>query len=98
MDELSNPWQASSVSLFAFSGGALLPLLAALAANLAGAPQAGMKGAIIASTTVGLLLFGCLGARLGGASALKGGGRVLVGGWLAMAASFGVGSLFGVDV
>lgn len=52
----------------------------------------------IAASTIGLALFGFIGAALGGARVLVGGMRVLVGGWLAMAITYGVGMAFGVGV
>ena len=44
------------------------------------------------------MVFGCVGAYLGGAAMWKGGLRVLLGGWAAMAVTFGVGSLFNVEL
>jgi hypothetical protein len=49
---------------------------------------------VLLATTVGLLLFGGSGAFLGGAKIWKGALRVLIGGWLAMGASFGIGAAF----
>ena len=51
--------------------------------------------AVAAAATVGLALFGGSGAWLGGASVAKGSARVLVGGWLAMGVTYGIGKLFG---
>ena len=51
-------------------------------------------GAVIAATTVGLLIFGFVGAILGGARIWVGGLRVLLGGWLAMGITYGVGVAF----
>jgi VIT1/CCC1 family predicted Fe2+/Mn2+ transporter len=53
--------------------------------------------AVAAATTVALLAFGALGASLGGASVVKGALRVLIGGWLAMAITFGIGYAFNVS-
>lgn len=49
----------------------------------------------IAATTAGLVAFGLAGAALGGANVLVGALRVLLGGWVAMAATYGVGRLMG---
>lgn len=96
VDELARPLQASVVSMLSFTSGAALPLLAAVAADLCNVPPLWLKLCIVAATTVGLVLFGALGASLGGASMARGAARVVVGGWLAMAISFGIGHLFGV--
>jgi len=93
VDELANPLQAASVSAVGFSFGAALPLLSAIFLT----SQTYRLIAITLSTTVGLLVFGILGAYLGGAGLLKGGMRVLIGGWLALAISYGVGQAFGVE-
>ena len=50
---------------------------------------------VCAASSIGLAGFGVLGAYLGGASVVRSGARVLVGGWLAMATTFGVLKLFG---
>jgi VIT1/CCC1 family predicted Fe2+/Mn2+ transporter len=87
------PPQASLTSALAFSIGAALPLLAG-----AFVTDAWLRLAVVAgASTVGLLLFGALGAWLGGAALWKGALRVLVGGWIAMALTFGIGRLFGVQ-
>jgi VIT1/CCC1 family predicted Fe2+/Mn2+ transporter len=44
------------------------------------------------AATLGLILFGGSGAWLGGASVPKGALRVLLGGWLAMALTYGIGA------
>ena len=46
---------------------------------------------------VGLCLFGFLGAYLGGANVARGGMRVVVGGWLALAVVYGIGRALNVD-
>lgn len=76
----------------AFSLGAGLPL--ASAAFIADAML--RVYIVIAATTVSLLLFGGLGAWLGGAKLWKGALRVLVGGWLAMAITYAIGLAFNV--
>lgn len=92
IDELANPFQASATSALAFSLGAGLPLLAG-----AFILEPLLRVYIVtAAATVGLLLFGALGAWLGGASLFKGAMRVLVGGWLAMAVTYGIGLIFNV--
>jgi VIT1/CCC1 family predicted Fe2+/Mn2+ transporter len=94
VDELANPLQASAASAFAFSIGAALPLLG-------GAFIADPKIrniAVAAASTVGLIGFGGLGAYLGGANKLVGALRVLLGGWIAMAITYGIGMAFGAQI
>ena len=47
------------------------------------------------AATAALLSFGVISAWLGGAHKIKASLRVLLGGWIAMAVTFGVGKLFG---
>jgi VIT1/CCC1 family predicted Fe2+/Mn2+ transporter len=56
--------------------------------------RAARIGAVAAVTTVMLLLIGGVGASLGGARVWRGSLRVLVGGWLAMGATFAIGTAF----
>lgn len=93
VDDLANPWQASVTSALAFSLGAGLPLLAG-----AFVLDAFLRMSVVAAaSTLGLLLFGALGAWLGGATLWRGALRVLLGGWLAMVLTFGIGRLFNVS-
>ena len=85
--------QAALASAAAFSLGALPPIL--LAWQWRGA---GLSLAITVVTLVMLAALGGLAARLGGAPWAKGALRVLCWGALAMAASAGIGRLFGVAV
>jgi VIT1/CCC1 family predicted Fe2+/Mn2+ transporter len=85
--------QASVTSALAFSLGAGLPLLAG-----AFVLDAFLRMSVVAAaSTLGLLLFGALGAWLGGATLWRGALRVLLGGWLAMVLTFGIGRLFNVS-
>ena len=52
---------------------------------------------VAGAATAGLILFGAVGAWLGGASKFKGAMRVLVGGWVAMVITYGIGRFFGVS-
>jgi VIT1/CCC1 family predicted Fe2+/Mn2+ transporter len=90
-ESLPNPLQAAAASALAFSVGALVPLLAASFIR-------GYKvrlGVVVAAVTLALLIFGWLGAVLGKAPTVKSSLRVLVGGWLAMAITFGLTKLIG---
>ena len=92
------PGKATDESLFcgllqiSFSAGAAIPTLALLIPL----PQVRFW-TMVAAVTLGLMFFGGLGANLGGFSVFRGGMRVLLGGWLAMAATAGIGSLFGTS-
>lgn len=90
-ESLPNPLQAAAASALAFSVGALVPLLSASFIR-------GYKarlGVVVAAVTLALLIFGWLGAVLGKAPTVKSSLRVLVGGWLAMAITFGLTKLIG---
>ena len=50
--------------------------------------------AVASSSTVALLVFGAVGAYLGGAKKVRAALRVLIGGWLAFGATYGVGLAF----
>jgi vacuolar iron transporter family protein len=93
IDELANPMQAAIVSALTFSSGAALPLLSGIFISDA----TWRLVAIAIAATLGLVLFGVIGAHLGGAGWLRGGTRVLLGGWLALGVSYGVGRAFNVD-
>lgn len=89
----ARPLQAAAASAAAFTVGALLPVAAAWLA------PANLIGVItMAVTLVGLPLTGGWAAREGRAPVLRGALRSFFWGVLAMAASHGVGLLFGVDV
>ncbi|SBS77362.1 Fe(2+)/Mn(2+) transporter pcl1 [uncultured Mycobacterium sp.] len=89
-DELTNPWQAAISSAIAFTVGAVLPLLAILL------PPPSLRVPItFVSVLIALALTGWLSARLGGANPRRAIYRVVIGGALAMAITFGIGHLVG---
>lgn len=88
----ARPVQAALSSAASFAAGALLPLAIAWLM-----PAAGMMWAVALSSLLSLGALGALAARTGGAPVLKGAVRVLFWGALAMAATWGTGSLFGVS-
>ncbi|KAG6602181.1 Vacuolar iron transporter-like 4, partial [Cucurbita argyrosperma subsp. argyrosperma] len=92
-EKLPNPLQAAIASALAFSIGAMVPLLAASFIR----EYKVRLGVVVAAVTLALLAFGSLGAVLGKASPVKSSIRVLVGGWLAMAITFGLTKLIGVS-
>lgn len=87
---LPSPFKAAAASALAFTVGALLPLLAGGFVR----PWAPRVAAVCAATSAALAGFGALGAALGGASPARSAARVLLGGWAAMAACYGVLRLF----
>jgi len=90
--ELSSarPLQAAAASAASFAIGAILPLLVA-----ALAPRSQVLVAVPVAALVFLALLGGLSARAGGARMLAAAARVTFWGALAMAATAGVGALFG---
>lgn len=88
---LPNPIQAAAASALAFSLGAMVPLLAASFIS----EYKVRVGAVVAAVSAALVAFGWLGAALGRAPAVRSTARVLVGGWLAMALTFGLTKLIG---
>lgn len=87
-EQRARPMQAALSSCAAFAVGAAVPLTVAVA-------LAGSIAAIAVATIVGMVALGCLSAALGGASVWRGAARVGVGGSVALAATFLIGSLFG---
>ncbi|GIL89749.1 hypothetical protein Vretimale_16599 [Volvox reticuliferus] len=93
IDELANPLQAAGVSALAFTAGALIPLLAGAFLS---DPRIRLVAVAVASL-VGLAAFGLVGALLGGAKPFIGAMRVVFGGCLAMAITFGIGHVLGAN-
>ncbi len=92
-EDLNNPLQAALASMVAFTAGALVPLVAMLAAS---------KQTRVAVTFVAVLLAltitGYASATVGSASRKRAILRVVLGGAAAMAATYLVGHLFGTAV
>ena len=89
----AHPVQAALVSAATFAVGAIIPLLIVL---LTPTSQIMLSVSII--TLAALAALGSLGAAVGGAGIFKGAVRVTFWGALAMAATAGVGMMFGVTV
>ncbi|MBF6126392.1 VIT1/CCC1 transporter family protein [Nocardia brasiliensis] len=86
--ELTNPWHAALSSAVSFTVGALLPLLAILL------PPVSMRIPVtFAAVIVALALTGSISARLGGSAPGRAVLRVVLGGALAMAVTYGIGQL-----
>lgn len=91
--DLASPWAAAASSLFSFSLGAVIPLLAMVLA-----PADLRVGATVASVLIALLVTGFASARVGGAPAGRAIVRNIVGGFVAMAVTFGIGTLVGTQL
>jgi VIT1/CCC1 family predicted Fe2+/Mn2+ transporter len=89
-DDVASPWHAAAASFAAFALGAALPLVAVLLA--AGALRVPVTFAV---TLLGLALTGAVAAAIGGGSRARAATRVVVGGGLAMAATYAIGTLLG---
>jgi VIT1/CCC1 family predicted Fe2+/Mn2+ transporter len=89
--ELTNPWHAAVASLGAFALGGLVPLLVVLAPWGGGRVVATFVAVITA-----LVLTGWVSARFSGAGVRRAAVRNVIGGSLAMAVTFGIGSLVGL--
>ena len=87
----AKPIQAAIASAASFSVGSAMPLLVVLLA-----PEAWLVPAVIAASLLFLGVLGAVGARTGGADALRATVRVLIWGAAAMLVTAGVGRLFGV--
>lgn len=92
-NDLSNPWQAAFSSAVAFTVGALLPLVAILLP-----PATWRIPVAVVAVLVALALTGALGAYLGKSSPWRPTLRMVIGGGLAMAVTYGIGSLVGTAV
>ena len=90
---IARPLQAALASAATFSMGAALPILTVL-----WAPPARLVVVVSGASLLCLATLGALAARTGGASAWKGAWRVAFWGALAMAATAGIGALFGTTV
>jgi len=89
----ARPIQAALASAASFAVGAAMPL-----AVTAIAPDAGLIPLVAGTSLLFLALLGGLAARAGGAGVMVGAIRVTFWGALAMAATAGVGALFGTAV
>ncbi|MBF6063600.1 VIT family protein [Nocardia terpenica] len=89
-EDLTNPWQAAMSSAISFTLGALLPLAAILLL-----PASWRIPITFAAVLAALALTGSVSARLGGSSRGRAVLRVVIGGALAMAITYGIGQLAG---
>lgn len=91
-NDLTNPWHAAYASAAAFFAGAIIPLVVALVA-----PAHYVIPGTVVSVVIALMITGALSAHAGGAAKTRATVRVVVGGILAMAITYLIGSLFGVS-
>lgn len=90
-NDLTNPWHAALASAASFFVGAIIPLLAMVFA------PASYRIAVTVVAVLGVLaITGTLSAYAGGADKKTATLRVVLGGLVAMAITFGIGKLFGV--
>ncbi|GHE08943.1 VIT1/CCC1 transporter family protein [Klenkia taihuensis] len=89
-DELTNPWQAAGASALSFTLGSLLPLAAILLA-----PTGVRVPVTFVVVLLALALTGAVSATLGGSRVRTAVVRLVVGGAIAMAVTFGIGALVG---
>ena len=92
-DDLANPRQAAVASALSFTVGALLPLVAILVP-----PTSWRVPVCVVAVLAALALTGVLSARLGGSSPRRAVLRVLIGGALGLALTYGIGHLFGTAI
>lgn len=89
-DDVVSPWHAAFASAMAFTLGAILPLLAILL------PPAGARVPVtFVAVLLALGITGWIGAMIGGGSRSQAAGRVVIGGAIALAATFAIGNLLG---
>ena len=92
-NELTNPWEAAGASFLSFTVGALIPLVAILV------PTPGLRVPIcFVAVAIALIVTGAVSARLGEAPPRPAVIRNVLGGMLAMAITYGVGTLVGTAV
>lgn len=92
-EALANPVQAMVASALSFALGALVPIVAAIAA-----PDEYGAWAIVLASLAGLAVSGGVGAHIGGGRKRIAGMRVFVGGGIAMAITALIGHLIGAAV
>jgi VIT1/CCC1 family predicted Fe2+/Mn2+ transporter len=91
--DIPSPVQAAGASALSFISGALLPMLAILL------PPAGLRVPVtFIAVLLALALTGALSARLGASNVRRAVMRVVIGGALGLAFTYGIGHLFGTAI
>ena len=88
--DIVSPWQAAGASALAFAVGAILPLLAILLP-----PEPARVPTTFAAVLLALGLTGALSAAIGGSPWVRPTVRVVIGGAIALATTFLIGTLLG---
>ncbi len=91
-DDVVSPWHAALASAVAFTLGGILPLLAILLIH-----ETVRIPITFAAVLVALAITGAVGARIGGSPVLRATIRVVIGGALALAATYLIGHLLGAS-
>lgn len=89
-DDVVSAWRAAFASAVAFLSGALLPFIVVLAV-----PAPWKIPVTFAAVLAALALTGTISARIGGSSKRRGTLRIVLGGAIALAATFAIGALLG---
>ncbi|MDB4991913.1 MAG: hypothetical protein JWL75_158 [Parcubacteria group bacterium] len=89
IEELTSAWHAAMASAISFTAGALIPLLATVLT-----PEQFRLPVTVVAALLALILTGILSSNITGAHPARVTIRVLIGGTLAMAVTFGIGTLF----
>ena len=89
-DDVVSPWQAAGASALAFTLGAILPMLAILLP-----PPALRVPVTFLAVLIALAITGTVGAAIGGGSRSRASLRVVIGGALALTATYLIGTLLG---
>ncbi len=89
-DDVVSPWQAAGASALAFTVGAVLPMLAILLP-----PPALRVPVTFLAVLIALAITGTVGAAIGGGSRSRASLRVVIGGALALTATYLIGTLLG---
>ena len=89
-NNLTDPWRAAYASTAAFFCGAIIPLIIIILSPASLRIPITFLGVLIA-----LVITGVLSAYAGGSSKMKATIRIVLGGMIAMAVTFGIGKLFG---
>ena len=92
-DDLAHPWQAAGASAVSFTLGAALPLVAILVTS----PPWRVPVTVVA-VLAALALAGMISARLGSAGVGRAVLRVVLGGFVGLAVTYGIGHLVGAAV
>jgi VIT1/CCC1 family predicted Fe2+/Mn2+ transporter len=92
-DDLASPFQAAAASAASFTLGALLPLIAILLP-----PDTWRVPVTIAVVLIALGLAGAVSARIGESNVRRAVIRVVIGGAIGLAFTWGVGHLFGTAI